>query len=201
MSHPAIYRLEADADAVFRTPEWSKDAVWYQVMLDRFRNGDPSNDPPHARCWRSRFMQPSAHEESLDEDFWNDYVYRRRYGGDLAGLRQALPYLRDLGINALYLNPIFQAGTYHGYDAIDYLHVDERFGVGGDYAATSAGEDPREPRSWRWSASDRMFLDFVREAHGAGFKVILDGVFNHVGTQHPAFRDLLEKRRASTFKS
>ena len=78
MTTPVTYRLEADAAAPFRTPDWAKDAVWYQVMLDRFRNGDVSNDPPHTHCWRSRFMRASAHEESLDEEFWSYFVFRRR---------------------------------------------------------------------------------------------------------------------------
>ena len=199
VSHAATYRLEPSTDAPFRTPEWAKDAVWYQVMLDRFRNGEPGNDPPHARAWRSSFMEPDAYERGLDESFWSYYVFRRRYGGDLAGLRQALPYLSELGVNALYLNPVFQAGTYHGYDAVDYLHVDERYGAGDDYAAAAAGEDPRDPATWTWSASDRMFLEFVREAHAAGFKVILDGVFNHVGTRHPAFRDVAERGADSAY--
>ncbi|MDX2199107.1 MAG: glycoside hydrolase family 13 protein [Phycisphaerae bacterium] len=180
------------------TPEWARHAIWYQVMPDRFFNGDPSNDPPHTRDWRSEWFSPAEWERAHGDNFYR-YVFGRHYGGDLAGLRAKLPYLRDLGVNALYLNPIFQASTHHKYNATNYLHVDEHFGTLGDYAAVVASEDLADPTTWKWTASDRLFLDFLQEAHAAGMRVIIDGVFNHVGTQHPAFQDVRANGHRSRF--
>ena len=97
-------------------PAWAADAVWYQIFPERFRNGCPASDPtpadigpnpppgwvptPWTREWYA--LDPWAHS------FFPD-VFHRRYGGDLPGIREKLPYLRDLGVNALYLNPVFSA--------------------------------------------------------------------------------------------
>ena len=91
-------------------PDWVRDAVFYQVFPDRFDNGDASNDPHDVVPWESA---PTR------ENF---------FGGDLAGVRRRLPYLERLGITALYLTPIFKAGTNHRYDAHDYLEIDPALG-------------------------------------------------------------------------
>jgi len=196
---PRIYSLEADQHPAFATPDWARDAIWYQIMVDRFRNGDPSNDPDPVRPWRSEWYAPSAHEGRDGQTFWKFFVFDRLYGGDIAGVREKLPYLRDLGVNALYLMPMFQAPGPHKYNATNYLHIDEHFGTKGDYAAAEAKEDLLDPSTWTWTESDRKFLDFIREAKSMGFKVIIDGVFNHTGTEHPAFRDVKERRQKSRF--
>ena len=200
--HPAIYQLgtsTAGGDGPFTTPDWAVDAVWYQVMLDRFRNGDPTNDPDPVRPWTSEWHTPSDFEGRDGQSFFRYYVFQRLYGGDLAGLRESLDYLAELGVNALYLNPIFQAPSHHKYNASSFLHVDEHFGVKGDYAAAAAAEDLLDPSTWTWTPTDRMFLDFLAEAHERGFRVILDGVFNHVGTGHPAFQDVRARGRESPY--
>jgi len=183
----------------FTTPEWAKHASWYQVFPERFRNGDPSNDPQPVRPWRSAWYEPSEWEGKDGQTFFNHFVFSRKYGGDLQGLRWALPYLKSLGINAIYLNPIFQARTAHKYDATNYLHVDEHFGVKGDYAVAEAKEDLLDPTTWTWTPTDRLFLDFLKEAKSMGMRVIIDGVFNHVGTEHPAFKDVQSKGKESRF--
>ncbi len=190
--------LAAAAAARYHPPEWARDAIWYQLMLDRFRNGDPSNDPQPVRPWTSDWFTPSPWEGRFGQEFYHS-AFRRYYGGDLAGLTQKLPYLRDLGVNALYLTPVFKANSPHKYNTMSHVHVDDHFGRLGDYAAAAAHEDLLDPSTWTWTASDRMFLDFVGLAHEQGFRVILDAVFNHVGTDHPAFRDVFERRVASRF--
>ena len=179
----------------FETPEWAKHAIWYQIFPERFRNGDPSNDPPHSHKWTSTWFEKHPGETG---DFYHD-VWARRYGGDIQGIREKLPYLRSLGINAIYLNPIFQAEDMHKYDTTDYRHVDEHFGVKGDIEALQG--ETEDPATWQWTASDKIFLDFLAEAHRQGFKVIIDGVFNHVGTKFWAFQDVLKNGKNSKFAS
>jgi glycosidase len=195
---PQTYWLDPAA-AGFRTPDWAKDAVWYQVMVDRFRNGDPSNDPTGTIPWKHDWYKPFGSEGKDGETFYKHYVFSRFGGGDLEGLRQKLPYLRQLGVNALYLMPMFQASTPHKYNTTSYIHVDEHFGTKGDYAAAAAKEDILDPATWTFTPTDRRFLDFLREAKSMGFRIVVDGVFNHVGTGHPAFQDCKRNGKASRF--
>ncbi len=189
----------------FDTPDWAKDAVWYQVFVERFRNGDPSNDPGEAwyenhlpwtvDWWKTHVEHGEvAGEENFHTGAGN--VWKRRFGGDLQGVREKLPYLRELGVNAIYFNPIFEADSMHKYDTSDFRHIDDNFGVKGDLPIEGETEDPA---TWRWSASDQVFLDFIEEAHRQGFKVIVDGVFNHVGRSHPFFLDVLRHGRDSRY--
>jgi glycosidase len=104
-----------------------------------------------------------------------------------------------LGVNALYLTPIFKAASYHKYNQTSYIHIDDHFGTKGDYDKVAAQEDLLDPSTWQWTESDRRFLKFLRVAHSMGFRVIIDGVFNHVGTAHPAFQDVVAKRTASRY--
>ena len=196
---PQIYSVTVTTDEVFLTPGWAKNAVWYQIMPERFRNGTTANDPDPARPWTSEWFTPSPWEAREDWTFYKYYVFFRRYGGDLQGVTEELPYLEELGVNALYFNPIFQAPTHHKYDADSYTHVDENLGVVGDYNAVAATEDLNDPTTWKWTASDKVFLQFIKEAHAAGFHVIIDGVFNHVGRNHPAFQDVLKNGRDSKY--
>lgn len=177
----------------FETPDWAKHAVWYQIFPERFRNGDPSNDPPNTRRWTSSwFARLPGESGKFYEDVWS-----RRYGGDIQGIRESLPYLRELGVNAIYLNPIFEAEDLHKYDTSDYRHVDDNFGFKGDLEELKGETD--DPATWQWSRTDRLFLDFIQEAHRQGFKVIIDGVFNHVGKAHYAFADVLKNGKNSRY--
>ena len=192
--HPRTFSLDRTNIPEVRTPDWAKDAVWYQVMVERFRDGDSSNDHDPVRPWTFPWYDSSPWEGTDGQSFYEYFVFDRHYGGDIQGLRERLPYLESLGVNALYLNPIFQASTHHKYNATDFRHVDEHFGTGEpDFEETIAGEDLFDPSTWTWSKSDRVFLDFLKEAKSRGFKVIIDGVFNHVGTAHPAFVDVRER--------
>jgi glycosidase len=199
----------------FPVPAWAGDAIWYQIFVERFRNGDPRNDPtpadivdPVARPlpanWR---VTPWGHDwyaldpwaRAADLGFY-DAVYFRRYGGDLQGVLDRLDYLQDLGVTALYLNPINDAPSLHKYDARHYHHVDRNFGPDprGDERRIAA-EDPTDPATWTWTAADSLFLRLVQELHRRGMKVILDYSWNHTGTAFWAWQDVLQHQRQSRF--
>ena len=131
-------------------PEWVPNAVFYQIFPDRFANGDPSNDPPGTELWRG---------EPTRENF---------FGGDLTGIIQNLDYIKELGCNALFLNPIFTAGTNHRYDTQDYFQVDPSLG------------------------NDKVFDLLVEAAHSRDIRIVLDGVFNHCGDGFAPFQDVLK---------
>jgi len=196
-------------------PGWAGDAIWYQVFVERFRNGDPSNDPtahdiegftadPAPPGWRPT---PWSHDWYKEEPWAkgtgkNFYttVQFRRYGGDLEGVLDRLDYLQDLGVTALYLNPINDAPSLHKYDARNYRHIDRNFGpdpVGDE--ARMAAETPWDPLTWTWTAADSLFLALVNEVHRRGMRIIVDYSWNHTGITFWAWRDLLEHQQASRF--
>lgn len=196
---PHTYRYSFTPAGVFDAPDWAQHAIWYQVIIDRFRNGDPSNDPSPLRPWTSDWFTASEWEGVDGQTFYQSFVFDRHYGGDLAGLREKFPYLKELGINALCLTPVFKAPSFHKYDVENYLHIDEQFGTDGDYHQIVKQEDLLDPTTWQWTQSDRQFLDFLQNAHAAGFKVILDAVFNYTGHDHPAFKDVQENGKRSRY--
>lgn len=148
------YIGEGDLHAV---PRWAAGAVFYQIFPDRFENGDPHNDPPGIRPWG---------ETPSSSGF---------FGGDLEGVRRRLPYLAELGIQGIYLTPIFSAPTNHRYDTSDYYTVDAALGTEDGLRA------------------------LVGSAHALGLKVILDGVFNHCGAEFAPFRDAAAHGTASPY--
>lgn len=196
-------------------PAWSKDVVWYQIFVERFRNGDPKNDPtahdiesyspaglpagwaPTPWTWDWYRQEPWA--KATGKDFYGT-VQARRYGGDLQGVLDRLDYLQDLGVTALFLNPINDAPSLHKYDARNYTHVDRNFGPNprGDEAIMAA-EDPADPATWKWTSADSLFLKLVHEVHRRGMRIIMDYSWNHTGTSFWAWRDLLAKQRQSKF--
>jgi glycosidase len=173
-------------------PAWAADVCWYHVFVSRFCNADPSNDLPGTWPWTADWLtQPPERPPDRRELFF------RRYGGDLQGVRSRLDYIQGLGVNAIYLSPIFAAASEHKYDASDYRHVDDSYGVAGALSCLSG--ETADPDTWQWSDSDRVFLDLVGEAHRRGLRIILDGVFNHVGRDFWAFRDVVEKGAESPY--
>ena len=195
----------------FNTPDWAQQAVWYQIFPERFRNGSTSNDPVNVTPWTAQWSPPpvpAAISTNGVPVATNTNAVRggrggrggggnRRYGGDIQGIESKLPYLRSLGVTCIYLNPIFKSPSVHKYDTSDYRHVDDNFGVTGD-TMQPAGET-EDPATWKWTKSDKLFLDFVAEAHRQGFKVVIDGVFNHSGTQFFPFLDLRQNGRNSKY--
>jgi len=196
-------------------PDWAADVVWYQIFPERFSNGDPSNDPtiesitgtwPYdytsawkVHSWTSDWYQLQAYEKENGKDIWHN-ISRRRYGGDIQGIINKIPYLDSLGIGAIYFNPLFFAPSHHKYDAILFHHIDPYFGPDpqGDLAIM-AGENPSDPKTWKWTAADRLALEMIDKFHKRGIKVIFDGVFNHMGQMSFAFQDVLKKGKQSDY--
>ncbi|TWT48597.1 glycoside hydrolase family 13 protein [Botrimarina hoheduenensis] len=195
-------------------PSWAADAIFYQLFPERFRNGDTSNDPTRESLefpgnvgedwaitpWTSDWYARADWERARGDHFYDDGVFDRRYGGDLQGVLDKLDYLRDLGINAIYFNPVFYARSLHKYDGNSFHHVDPHFGPdpAGDFAMMA--NESRDPRTWCWTAADKLFFKVVAEAHARGIRVIIDGVFNHTGRGFFAFEDLLKKQSASEYR-
>ena len=134
------------------------------------------------------------------KDIWFN-IQRRRYGGDLQGIINKLDYLKSLGINAIYLTPIFWSPSSHKYDALCYHHVDPTFGPDpeGDRKLIET-EDPLDPAKWVWTKADLLALKLIDEVHKRQMHIIFDGVFNHLGVNSFAFKDVAEKQQASPYK-
>ena len=182
----------------FVTPDWVKNGVIYQIFPDRFRNGSAANDQDFKE-WYYEGKRALPAGGVINPDFqeyyhlvkdWNDVDALTKaphtpdhrdwmafYGGDIAGVREKLPYLQSLGITIIYFNPLFEAKSTHKYDAADYRKIDPHFGTNAE------------------------FIAFVKEAHAKGIRVILDIVYNHCGNSNWAFRDVVEKGEKSPYYS
>ncbi|AHF81034.1 alpha amylase N-terminal ig-like domain-containing protein [Thermococcus paralvinellae] len=139
---------------MFKPPTWIFERIFYQIMPDRFANGNPENDP----------------HDCIELGI-------SHHGGDLEGIIEKLDYIEELGVNALYLTPIFESMTYHGYDIIDYFHVAKKFG------------------------GDKALKQLVNELKKRDIKLILDGVFHHTSFFHPYFQDILKKGKESKYRN
>ena len=183
----------------FHTPDWAKGAVFYQIYVDRFYNGDRSNDVED-----NEYIYIGEGTSKVTD--WNKYPaamgVREFYGGDIAGVMQKLDYLQELGVEVIYLNPVFVSPSNHKYDIQDYDYIDPHFGR----IVKDEGELLQKDEHGNWKAdanypnkdasryicrvtdkenleaSNRLFAEFVEEVHRRGMKVILDGVFNHCGS-------------------
>ncbi|MCX6285981.1 MAG: alpha-amylase family glycosyl hydrolase [Bacteroidetes bacterium] len=198
-------------------PAWAKSAIWYQIFVERFNNEDKKNDPgpgdinipPMKQIapagwsvtpWTHNWFEQEDWAKATAQPFMDNLQYRR-FGGDLQGVLNKLDYLKDLGINAIFINPINDAPSLHKYDARCYHHVDVNFGTDpeGDKRIISL-ENPADPASWQWTSADKLFLQVVAEAHKRGMKVILDYSWNHTGVMFWAWQDILKKQSASVYK-
>ena len=139
-------------------PAWIADAVFYQIFPERFYNGDSQNDPPNTASW--------------DDDLPTRQNF---FGGDLEGIRIKIPHLTELGVNALYLTPIFEAASNHKYDTIDYLQIDPSFGT------------------------QETFRALVGDLKAAHIRLLLDAVFNHCGDGFRAFQDVVKSGANSRY--
>ncbi len=183
----------------FHVPEWAKGAVMYQIYVDRFCNGDPTND---VETGEYHYIG----DKTVKVNDWNKYPaqmgVREFYGGDLQGVLNKMDYLQDLGIDVIYFNPLFVSPSNHKYDIQDYDHIDPHFGKIVDDRGELLKEGECENRlatkyvnrvtnKANLEASDALFAKVVSEAHKRGMKVIMDGVFNHCGS----FNKWLDRER------
>ena len=175
-----------------QVPLWPAGCVMYQIFVDRFCNGDRTND-----VLTDEYNYCGGNVVQIED--WNQLPapndVREFYGGDLQGVMDKLDYLRDLGVRAIYFNPLFVSPSNHKYDTQDYDHVDPHFGrivrdagpllEEGDYRNIHAGRYiTRTTDPANLEASDRLLAELIEQAHARGIRVILDGVFNHCGSFH-----------------
>jgi glycosidase len=157
-------------DPAFTVPDWFKDAVVYQIFPDRFRNGVEANDPISGTFFYEEdpgvLTAPEWNWPVPDprvESPWEGSYSKLFYGGDLQGIIDELDYLQDLGVNTLYLNPIFESPSNHKYDTTDYSVIDDNFG------------------------DLTTFITLTTELENRGMHLILDGVFNHTSSDSMYF--------------
>ena len=206
-------------------PEWSKDAIWYQIFVERFRNGDTSNDPtakdiigsypgtvpdgwkitPWTKDWYS-YDDYFTNLQGITDFFGNELRYfgqkaqLRRYGGDLQGVLDKIDYIESLGVTAIYFNPLNDAPSLHKYDARNWHHIDRNFGPTPlEDAELIASEDPLDPSTWKFTGADKLFLKIIEEFHKRNIKVILDFSWNHTGIEFWAWKDILKKGKDSKY--
>jgi len=155
----AAYTLNAKTFKPFLVPGWVEKSVVYQIFPDRFANGDKSNDPKDLTPWDG------------------EPTYSNRFGGDVAGVRDHLDYLKSLGIKAVYFNPVFKSPSNHRYDATDYEAIDPQFGTNAE------------------------FFGLTKAMKAAGIRTIMDFAFNHTAVDFAPFADIREKGEASAYKN
>lgn len=184
----------------FKTPDWAKGAVMYQIFVDRFCQGDPSNSVVD----REYFYIGDTAVQVKD---WDKYpettmAIREFYGGDLQGIMDKLDYLKDLGVEVIYLNPIFVSPSNHKYDIQDYDYVDPHYGKivndGGSVLPEGCTDNKMATKYVKrvtdrenLEASNHLLATLIEEAHKRDMRVILDGVFNHCGS----FNKWLDRER------
>ena len=174
----------------FKTPEWAKGAVMYQIFVDRFYNGDPTNDVED-----NEYIYIGAPSRKVKD--WNQAPeamdIRNFTARDLQGVLDKLDYLQDLGVEVIYFNPLFVSPSNHKYDIQDYDYIDPHYGkiVVDDGEVLPAGAkdnihatkyQQRTGDIRNLEASNQLFIKLVEEMHKRGMRVILDGVFNHCGS-------------------
>lgn len=200
-----------------KPPAWAKDVIWYQIFVERFNNGDSTNDPTPKTMYASTNWRQTPDDWSVTPWTWNWYKQEewtknldtdfygglglRRFGGDLQGVLDKIDYLEDLGVTAIYFNPLNDAPSLHKYDARNYHHIDVNFGPDpeGDMEIM-ATEDPNDPSTWKWTSADKLFLKVVDAFHKRGIRVVLDYSWNHTGVEFWAWKDIVKNQENSKYK-
>jgi glycosidase len=203
------------------SPDWAVDAIWYEIMMDRFRNGDVNNDSIDVKNW-GEFPQggnldiinllygwsddpliqspiKSWVKKHRDEliDQYTSKINELSFGGDIQGVIEKLDYLKELGINSLYLTPIFKGHGVHRYHTMDIRHIDDVFGIRGSYELLKGESD--DPTSWQWSKSDLLFLNFIQLAHERGIRVVMDLNLHSIYKKSHWFQDVLNNQDKSPY--
>lgn len=153
-----MFEIQPESFAPFTVPRWVEGTVFYQIFPDRFGNGSAANDPSDVMAW------------DAEPTYWGFM------GGDLAGIDAGLPYLKGLGVGAVYLNPVFAGPSNHRYETTNYFEIDPRLGT------------------------NEEFAQLTRRMEGMGIRTILDGVFNHTSTDFAAFADVRTAGENSKFR-
>lgn len=216
-------------------PEWTRGAVWYHLVPERFRNGNPNNDPSKQEVvgkdrkdwqihpWASDWYKLQIWEENRGLSF-DELVAQRRYGGDLFGVLEKLPYLKELGVNVIYLSPVFESPSILKFNASTLHHIDDNFGVASDSGGRSfplngrnrppknkaseekakleepAVPETEDPKTWKLTPTDELFVELLTKAREQGMKVVMSSAFHYCGKDFWAFRDLREKQQKSSYK-
>lgn len=154
---------------------WGKQAIWYQIFIDRFYNGSKKNDDPFYYAWD----QGWEYHPREGKDYWHE-VWLMHFGGDLIGIKKKMNYLKDLGINTLYLTPVQEGPSPHRYDPASYIHVDNNLVY--KKSKKNQTEDFK-----KWTKSDKYFLKLIKKLRKNDMRLIMDGVYNHCGNEHPIF--------------
>ena len=174
----------------FSTPDWAKGAVMYQILVDRFYNGDPDNDVETDEYF---YIRTTSRKVENWDKVPENFSVAEFYGGDLEGVRKKLDYLQNLGIEVIYFNPLFVSPSNHKYDIQDYDYIDPHYGkivVDGGQLLKNGSTDNRQAERYikrvtdkrNLEASNQLFAELVEEIHSRGMRVIMDGVFNHCGS-------------------
>lgn len=224
----ALHQKESKTSAVTPfedPPEWAKQVVWYQIFVERFRNGDPTNDPRPVDIegsypgivpdswqitpWTQDWYRPDPYFSELEsqKDFLGNPISSfgqkaqlRRYGGDLQGVLDKIDYLDSLGVTAIYFNPLNDAPSLHKYDARHWRHIDRNFGPDPEKdAAVIAEETPDDPATWQYTEADKLFLRIIKAFHERGIRVILDYSWNHTGITFWAWKEILADQTQSAY--
>ncbi len=173
----------------FHTPDWAKGSVMYQIYVDRFYNGDTTND---VITEEYQYLTAPVKKVENWEQLPTDEDIRNFYGGDLKGVLKKLDYLEELGVEVIYFNPLFVSPSNHKYDIQDYDYIDPHIGVIVEDTAFEGGEEGKEISMYmdrttnkkNLEASNALFAELVKNAHARGIRVLVDGVFNHCGAFH-----------------
>ncbi len=173
-NHPMQVRPRLAETIARRKQDWRVGTLIYQIYVDRFERGvdlaskqEHYSWPRRLREWNEKPRRGKYNEEAKVSEHQIEF-----WGGDLKGVLKRLDYIQELGIETIYLNPIFEAYTNHKYDALDYFKIDPQFGTFDDL---------------------RKLTD---DLHGRGMKILLDGVFNHMGKHSPMFKRAMEDTNA-----
>lgn len=149
--------------ANYAQPKWVRESVFYQIFPERFCNGDKNNDVRDNEYYFDGYPTKQIKDWNETPKEYDEAHCLDFYGGDLQGVKQKIPYLKELGVNAIYINPIFYAATVHKYDCIDYFTVDPHFG------------------------GDKALAELMKELHKNDMKLIIDMSINHTGTANKWF--------------